>query len=77
MLNGPGRFRLIRHGMRIIQPSPLLNPLSKHMSCRVSDFDTAQDFLPIGLILAVPFNNRRPEISTVKGDLKSVCGHAF
>jgi hypothetical protein len=29
------------------------------------------------LILAVPFNNRRPEISIAKGDLKSVCGHAF
>jgi hypothetical protein len=47
------------------------------MSCRVSDFGAAQDFLPIGLILAVPFNNRRPEINIAKGDLISVCGHAF
>jgi hypothetical protein len=47
------------------------------MSCRVSDFNTAQDFLAVGLILAVLFNNRRPNINLLKGDLKSVCGHAF
>jgi hypothetical protein len=47
------------------------------MSCKASDFDGAQDFFPVGLILAVPFNNRRPEIIIAKGDLKSVCGHAF
>jgi hypothetical protein len=47
------------------------------MSSRVSDFDTAKDFLPAGLILAVPFNNRRPEINLLKGDWKSVCGDAF
>jgi len=47
------------------------------MSRRVSDFDAAQDSFLVGLILAVPFNNRRPEISLAKGDWKSVCGHAF
>jgi len=47
------------------------------MSCRVSDFDIIQDFPIVGVILAVPFNNRRPEINLVKGDLKSVCGHAI
>jgi hypothetical protein len=47
------------------------------MSCGVRDFDTAQNSLPVGLILAVPFNNRRPEINLAKGDLKSVCGFAF
>jgi hypothetical protein len=43
----------------------------------VSDFDTAQGSFLVGLILAVSFNNRRPEIGLAKGDLKSVCGHAF
>jgi hypothetical protein len=47
------------------------------MYFRESDFGAAQDSFLVGLILAVPINNRRPEINLVKGDWKSVCGHAF
>jgi len=53
------------------------NSLKNRMPFSASYFDAAQDFLSAGLILAFPFNNRRPEnisrsrilIDSEKGEL--------
>src|SRR5215467_3024680 len=60
-VDAPGRFRLVRHGMRIIQQAPSLNALNKRMSNRVSEFGAVLDFLSVGLILAVQFSDRMHE----------------
>ena len=39
------------------------NSLKNLMPFRASYFDAAQDFFSVGLILAFPFNNRKPENS--------------